>query len=176
MLLRKINAVISLIITFLLLDHSIFMGVWMLSNGSIPQNATMLPIMLLMLMMIHVVICIILVIRTHKGLEKGKYNGYSKQNVSTYIQRISGMLLIVFTILHVLGASGVMQPPIFIHAVVPVLFFALCLMHVSISASKAMITLGIGNVKFIKIVDITVKLICIATLLADVIGFYLYKV
>ena len=43
MLLRKINAVISLLITLLLMDHAIFMGVWMLSEGGIDQNATKLP-------------------------------------------------------------------------------------------------------------------------------------
>lgn len=175
MLLRKINAVISLLITFLLMDHSIFMGAWMLSKGSIPQNASMLPRFLFILMMVHAIMCIVMGIRAHKGTEKGKYNGYSKMNVPTYIQRISGVILIIFTTLHVLGASGVMQPPLFIHAVVPVLFFALSLMHVAVSASKAFITLGIGTAKFVKVVDIVVKIICCATLIADVVGFYLYK-
>ena len=39
MLLRKINAGLSLLITLLLIDHAAFMGVWMLSKGGIAQNA-----------------------------------------------------------------------------------------------------------------------------------------
>ena len=176
MFLRKINAVISLIITLLLMDHAIFMGVWMLSMGEIEQNASKLPRMLFVLMIVHAIISIVLGIRGHKGAIKGKYNGYAQMNVPTYIQRVSGMLLIVFSVLHILGATGVMQPPQFVHVVVPPLFFALSLIHVSISVSKALITLGIGNAKSVKVVDIITRLICAATLIADVIGFYLYRV
>jgi hypothetical protein len=37
-----------------------------------------------------------------------------------------------------------------------------------------MITLGIGNAKTVKAVDIIVKVLCAVTLVADVVGFYLY--
>ena len=176
MLLRKINAVISLLITLLLMDHAIFMGVWMLSEGGIAQNASKLPRLLVVLMMVHAIISIIFAILGHKGVEKRKYNGYPKMNKATYFQRASGILMIVFTVLHVLGATGVMQPPQLVHVIVPPLFFTLSLAHVSVSASKALITLGIGNTKIVKVVDIVTRLICGATLIVDVIGFYLYRV
>ena len=176
MLLRKINAGISLIITFLLMDHAIFMGTWMLSRGEIAQNASKLPWLLFVLMMVHAIISIILAIRGHKGAEKRKYNGYPQMNKSTYFQRASGILMIAFTVLHVLGATGVMQPPQFVHVIVPPLFFALSLAHVSVSASKALVTLGIGNARIVKVINIVTRLICGATLIADVIGFYLYRV
>ena len=95
-------------------------------------------------------------------------------NISTKIQRIGGVLLIPFSVLHILGTVGVIQPPQVIHAIIPPLFFALCLAHVAISGSKALITLGIGKAKLIKIVDIAVKVLCAVTLIAGVIGFYLY--
>ena len=175
MLLRKINAVISLLITLMLMDHAIFMGVWMLSEGGIAQNATKLPWLLVVLMMVHAIISMILAVLGHKGAEKRKYNGYPKMNKATYFQRASGILMIVFTALHVLGASGVMQPPHFVHVVVPPLFFTLSLAHVAVSASKALISLGIGNVKLVKVADVLIRLICVATLIADVVGFYLYR-
>jgi hypothetical protein len=53
------------------------------------------------------------------------------------------------------------------------LFFAIVLSHVAISTSKAFITLGIGNAKTIKTIDIVLKVICIATFIACTIGFYL---
>ena len=176
MLFRKINAGISLIITFLLMSHAIFMGVWMLSKGEIEQSPNKLPWVLFILMMVHAIISILLAIRGHKGAEKRKCNGYSQMNVPTYIQRVSGILLIPFCVLHILGAIGVMQPPHLVHIIVPPLFFALSLAHVSVSASKALITLGIGNAKIVKVVDIVIRLICVATVIADVIGFYLYRV
>ena len=176
MLLRKLNSALSLLITLLLMDHAIFMGVYMLSRGGIEQNASKLPRLMFMLMMVHAIISIILAIRGHKGTEKRKYNGYAQMNAPTYFQRVSGILLIVFTVLHVLGASGVMQPPQMVHVIVPPLFFTLSLAHVAVSASKALITLGIGNAKFVKVADVAMKLICCATLIADLIGFYLDRV
>ena len=176
MLLRKINSVLSLMITLLLMDHAIFMGAYMLSRGEIEQNTSKLPRLMFMLMMVHAIISIILAIRGHKGAEKRKYNGYAPMNAPTYFQRVSGILLIVFTVLHILGASGVMQPPLMVHIIVPPLFFALSLAHVAVSASKALITLGIGNAKLVKVVDMAIKMICCATLIVDLIGFYLDRI
>ena len=46
--------------------------------------------------------------------------------------------------------------------------------HYAVSISKAFITLGIGDAKFIKTADIAIKAICATTLIADIIGFYLF--
>ena len=175
MLLRKINAVISLLCTILLMDHAIFHAAWMLSKGSIPKTAGASWAMV-WLMSAHAIISIILAIRGHKGAEKCKCKEYPQMNIPTYIQRISGVALILFTSLHILGTVGILQPPKIVHAILPILFFALCLAHVAVSSYKAFITLGIGNAKFVKILNILVKVLCIVTWLADVIGFYLYLV
>ena len=82
--------------------------------------------------------------------------------------------MIVFTALHIAGASGAMQPPHIVHTILPPLFFAIALAHAAISTDKALITLGIGNARFIKIVNVAIGLVCAATLVADIIGFYLY--
>ena len=148
----------------------------MLSRGGIEQNASKLPRLMFIMMMVHAIISIILGFLGHKGAEKRKCNGSSSMNAPTYFQRVSGILLIIFTVLHILGASGVMQPPQMVHVIVPPLFFTLSLAHVAVSASKALITLGIGNVKFVKAADVAVKLICCATLIVDLIGFYLDRV
>lgn len=175
MKLRKINAVISLLCTILLMDHAIFHALWMLSKFSIPKTAISSWI-LLWLMAAHASISIALAIRGHKGAEKRKCKEYPKMNIPTYIQRMGGMALLLFTALHVLGAVGVLQPPQMVHAILPPLFFTLALAHVAVSASKALITLGIGNAKSVKTVDIIVKVLCAVTLIADLVGFYLYLV
>ena len=174
MKLRKINAVLSIVITVLLLDHAIFNAVWMLSQGSFAKT-TVLSWVLFGLMMVHAILCIIFGIQAHKGADKNNAT-YNQVNLSTKIQRFGGLLLIPFTVLHILGTIGVMQPPQVIHAILPPLFFALCMVHVAISGSKALITLGIGNAKLIKIIDIAVKALCALTLIAGVAGFYLYLV
>ena len=69
-----------------------------------------------------------------------------------------------------------MQPPQIVHVIVPPVFFTLVMVHISASTGKALITLGIGNAKFVKIADVVVKIICLFTLIADIIGFYLYQV
>ena len=82
--------------------------------------------------------------------------------------------MIFFTFLHVAGAVGIIIPPQIVHAIVPPLFFLMVMCHIAVSFSKAFITLGIGNKKFIKCVDIGIKVICVITVIADIIGFYLH--
>ena len=176
MLLRKINAGVSLITAFLLLDHAIFNAARMISRGAIEKNGGFMSRILFVLMLIHAVISIGLAISAHSETEKRKCKSYSKLNVATVVQRISGVLLIIFAGLHVAGAAGFMTPPPIVHAILPAVFFTIALMHVAVSTSKAFITLGIGNAKVVKAVDIVIKMICVATLIAALIGFYLYKV
>lgn len=45
MLLRKINAVLSLISTILILDHAIFLAIWMLSRCSIEKMENFLAVL-----------------------------------------------------------------------------------------------------------------------------------
>ena len=173
-MLRKINAGLSLICTCLIMGHAGINAVWMLSQGSFTKKPNPLGFILFGLMMAHAVISIVLAVLGRKGAEKRKCNSYSQLNVQTNIQRASGILLIIFTALHIVGAIGILQPPPLVHAILPPLFFALSLMHVAVSTSKAFITLGIGNAKFVKVADIVVKALCAVTLIASVIGFYLH--
>ena len=172
--LRKINAYISLLCTAVLLDHSICHGVWMLFEFSLHKPIKSFPWILIVLMVAHAIISIALAVRGHKGTEKRKYNGYPRQNRATYIQRSSGLALFFFTVLHIVSAKGLLQLPQLVRAVLPALFFAIALTHTAISTSKALIALGIGNAKLIKAADIAIKVICCITLIADVVGFYLY--
>lgn len=176
MFLRKTNAVISLLTTVFLLLHAIINAIWMLSNGSIAIPRVYIAWILAGLVVIHACISMDIVFSGLMGDETCKPKKYPKMNVSTIIQRISGVLLLFFSGLHVAGAIGYIQPPPIVHAIVPLVFFTIAMVHVGISTSKAFITLGIGNAKFIKTIDIVVKVICGVTVVADLIGFYLYLV
>ena len=171
---RKINAVVSLMITFLLLFHAISNAVWMLSMGSIAKHMNFLAWVLTGLMAIHAFISIDLAVSAHVGTEKRKCKSYPQMNLPTIVQRASGVLMVIFTGLHIAGTIGYLEPPKAVHAILPPLFFTMVLIHVAVSTSKAFITLGIGNAKFIKTVDIIAKAFSALTLIAVVIGFYLY--
>lgn len=172
MILRKINAVLSLITAFLLLDHAIFFSIWMLSRGRMAASATNMPWILVGLTAIHAALSIIILIINRKSKGEQKQKTYFKLNIPTYIQRITGMLMIILLALHIIGSANYFQPKI-LHAIFQPLFFIISLAHVSVSTAKALITLGIGNAKAVKIVDITVSIICAITLVASIIGFYL---
>ena len=176
MLTRKINAGLSLLTSCLLLVHAIFNAVRMISMGAVEKSGTVMAWILFGLMLIHAFISIDLAISAHEETEKRKCKTYPKLNAATVFQRISGVVLTLFTALHVAGAAGFMTPPPIIHATVPAVFFTIALTHVAVSTSKAFITLGIGNAKFVKAVDLVIKVICAATLIAALTGFYLYKV
>ena len=74
MLLRKINAVLSLISTILILYHAIFLAIWMLSRCSIEKTENFLPQILMILVLAHAIISIILAVLGHKNAEKRKCN------------------------------------------------------------------------------------------------------
>ena len=171
-MLRKVNAVISLISTILLLVHAIFYSVWMLLRAGIAKMSAYPSQILVVLMLTHAIISIVLAVLGHKGAEKRKCNDYPKMNKQTYVQRITGILLILFIGLHIAGALNHFQPQI-LHAIVHPLFFIIALAHVAVSTNKAFITLGIGNAKCIKMIDIVIKIICVFTIIACIIGFYL---
>lgn len=175
MLSRKINAGLSLLTTFLLLDHALFNSIRMLSGGRVATSFNYAPWILTVLMAIHAFISIDLAISSHLNGEKCKCKNYPKMNAPTIVQRVSGVLLILFTALHIAGAAKYMVPPAVVHAILPPLFFAVALAHAAISTSKAFITLGIGSARFVKAADIVIKVICVLTLIAGVMGFYLYN-
>ena len=174
MLLRELNAGFSLVTTFLTLGHAISLAAWMLSQGRIPRPASTLPWLLTILVAIHALLSIFLMISDRKGQKGPAGSAYPKLNRATVLQRVTGMPIVFFTALHILGAMGIMQPPQLVHAIVPPLFFTIVLAHVAVSTPKACITLGFGNAKFIHTFGIVIRVICIATLVADVVGFYLF--
>ena len=177
MVLRKINAVLSLLVTAMLMNHAAFHGIWMLTRGAVAiKTPEFMPWALFILMMVHAALSIVLAVLGHKGAEKRECKSYGNLNVATNIQRGSGVSLIILTILHVAGTVGILAPPPIVHAILPPIFFAISLMHTAVSASKAFITLGIGNAGFIKTADVVIKVICVLTLIADVAGFYLFLV
>ena len=125
MLLRKINAALSLISTFLLLNHAIFIVLYIFSQGRILNPLHLGAWVLVGVVAIHAFISIDLAISAHMEGEKRKCKGYPKLNLPTVVQRIGGVLLIPLIALHVAGASGAMTPPKLVHTLLPPCFLPL---------------------------------------------------
>ena len=172
MILRKVNAWLSLLTAILFLDHAIFLSVWMLSRCSINKSTDALPYVLMALMALHALISIVLAILGHRGAAKVKYKSYPKMNIPTMVQRISGLLILLMMGLHLAGAANYYHPKM-LHAILHPLFFALSLAHISVSVGRAMISLGIGSAKAVRAVDTVMIILCGTTLVAAVVGFYL---
>lgn len=172
MKLRKINAGLGLITTIMLMAHAMFLSVWMLARCSFENTAEGLPHILATLMVVHAVLSIVLAVLGHKGAKKVKVKSYPKMNLPTMVQRITGVLMILMIGLHAAGANNHYKPKM-LHAVFHPLFFAVVLAHTAVSTSKALITLGIGNAKTIKIINVIMRILCGITFVACVTGFYL---
>lgn len=170
---RKLNAAVSLLTAVMLLIHAIVLSVHMLTGGRTVKPAGLTGWITMGLMLLHALISIDLALSAHAETQTRKGKSYPKMNVPTIVQRASGVLMVPTAALHIVGATGLMVLPPAVHMIVPPLFFAIVLTHIAISTSKAFITLGIGNARFIKTVDIAMKVICGATLIAGVIGIYL---
>ena len=172
MLLRKINAVLTLICTFLLLNHAVFIALYVFSQGRILNPLHAGAWVLVGACAIHAFISIDLAVSAHMEGEHRKCKSYPKLNRATIFQRVGGILLIPLIALHIAGATGAMTPPKLVHSILPPLFFAVALAHVAISAGKALITLGIGSARAVRITDAVMKIFCALTWVVDVVAFY----
>ena len=172
--LREINAPVSLIVLILFLEHAIFNSVWMLSRCSIEMFFNITPLVLTVLAVFHAILSLAMAALAHKGEEKPKqpYKTYTSLNIKTTIQRWSGIAILLLLGVHIAGAANYFHPKL-LHAFIHPAFFAVVLLHVAVSSSKAFITLGIGNTKFVKIFDRLMYVICGLIFIAGFVGLYL---
>lgn len=160
---KKINAILSLISIALLFVHAVYHTVSYLLYYYNPLVTKLLGYILFALILTHAVLSVIVVFILHDS----KKISYPRNNIKTILQRISGfsLLLIIFThIRHFaildsyVGSSGFT-----VALIVEIVFFGLIFLHIALSFSKAFISLGlITSMKSAKICDITVSVICAA--------------
>ena len=169
---RKVNAVISLICSFLILLHGCYDAIWMALRGKITTLPNPIARSLVIFVVVHAILSIVTAILGSGGKDKSNSKEYKKENIKTIIQRIFGVLIVLLLVLHIMGMQNHLEPKI-LHSIVHPIFFLVVYGHTAISFSKALITLGIGNAKFIKVVDIVMTILCILIFIASVVGLYL---
>ena len=169
---RKVNAVFSLVCTFLILVHSSYDAIWMMLRGKISTLPAPMARIMMVLVIVHIIISIVTAILGSGGKSEIKGTMYKKENVKTIVQRIFGGLILLLLVPHIIGMGNRLAPK-GLHSIIhPIFFLAVC-GHTGISASKAFITLGIGNAKTIKVIDIIASILCILIFVASIIGLYL---
>ena len=169
---RKVNAIISLICTLLLLLHGIYDAMWMSLRGLIANLPKPIALILMGFVVLHVILSIVTAILGSGGKNNKKEKMYKKENIKTIIQRLFGILIIVLLAPHIIGMGNHLQPKI-LHLIIHPIFFVSVYGHTAISCSKAFITLGIGNAKFIKVVDILMTILCTLIFIASIVGLCL---
>ena len=168
---KKVNAVLSLLCTVLVIIHGLYDALWMASRGKMPMLSKPFTIALMVVVIIHIILSIISLIVNSKGKTKEEKT-YVKDNIKTIIQRVTGILMLVLLVFHIIGMQNHLLPHM-LHAIVHPVFFLVVYIHTMLSFSKSMITLGIGNAKGIKVMDIIMYIICILLFIVSVVGLYL---
>ena len=91
---RKVNAIISLVCTFLILVHGIYDAAWMSLRGLINTLPKPMPYVLMGLVIVHTVLSIVTAILGSGGKNNENEKMYKKENIKTIIQRVFGILIV----------------------------------------------------------------------------------
>lgn len=144
---KKINAVLSLIMILLLLLHAGSMSYMYLTMNYIEGLVSFTSGSVIIATFIHSILGMISVFLNADGT---RLDMYPKLNRATVIQRISAALILPLVFVHVKtfglmkeAASSGKMTVVFILMVLEVLLFATVTAHASVSLSRALITLGI---------------------------------
>lgn len=166
---RKINAIIAVIICLLLADHMIF-G----SMSLIGMNASVISVMafaLAGLTLVHVLISTIITIKAVKAGAKTKA-AYPKENWQFWFRRISGAILLFLFLTHAYsmlkGSDGL---PHIVHmgyfgGIISILLPLAVYSHLIVNIKPLLIALGFKVTK--------VKVFIIAAILTILCGFAVY--
>ena len=151
---RKINSIVTIVLILLFLDHGIFGTLNTLGKGQV-----VLPVARLMrvFLVIHVIISIILTVKSEKVSFKTKAT-YNKENREYWLRRWTVLLIFVFFVAHmhmakagVDGTAKIANASIF-GKITFILFVTSIAAHLAINFRPLLISLGVKNRKVITIV------------------------
>lgn len=153
---KKINAVLALLITLLLVDHTIACGTHLLTHD-FSSSMPMPSYALMVLVIIHAIVSIFFVFVRHDS----KFVKYTKQNVRTIIQRDSGFLMLIAIGFHVYSATAMPNVSFTLLYIAHLAVVLFSMLHTAVSVPNALITLGIiTSEKKYKITSIICSVIC----------------
>ena len=168
---RKINAGVSLLCTLLIVAHAVCDTIWMFCH-KLPTFPKVLSHVLVGLVALHAILSIVTAILGSGKKTNKQEKFYKKENIKTLLQRMTGMLMVVLLFAHIFGMKKWLVPHL-LHTIIHPIFFLVVYVHTAISCSKACITLGIGNAKTIRIIDVVISIFFALLFVVSVVGLCL---
>ena len=163
-MIKKWNAVCSWVLTLFLLGHMLTMSIPMLTGGHDYSDCQILARGIVATVLIHVVLCIVSYYPRRGMLN---FHRYRKENRRLITQRISGIVILVLLyphmrILHlIISGASFSGGAKFLVLVTEILFAGAAFLHLSVSFSRSMLTLGLlKNDRMEKLVDYVTWIIC----------------
>lgn len=172
-MIKKANAIISLLCCLSLLGHFTTMTYSMLTGWYDYAICKNLAHLTAICVSIHVVLVFIIFFFLHDGSGSMRY---AKDNIRTIAQRFSGLLIIILLHAHVKDYRFIMASAPFPMmeririCIMEMLFFIAVFIHVSTSFSRIFISLGIvSDVKKIKAIDMSATVFCLVSMIVVII-------
>ena len=157
-MIKKWNAVCSWMLTLFLLGHMLTMSIPVLTGGQDYSDCQILAVL------IHVVLCIVSYYPRRGVLN---FHRYRKENWRLITQRISGIVILILLyphmrVLHLIISGATFSGGAkFLVLVTEILFAGAAFLHLSVSFSRSMLTLGLlKNDRMEKLVDYVTWIIC----------------
>ena len=163
-MIKKWNAVCSWMLTLFLLGHMLTMSIPVLTGGQDYSDCQILAGWIVATVLIHVVLCIVSYY-PRRGILN--FHRYRKENWRLITQRISGIVILILLyphmrVLHLIISGATFSGGAkFLVLVTEILFAGAAFLHLSVSFSRSMLTLGLlKNDRMEKLVDYVTWIIC----------------
>lgn len=163
-MIKKWNAVCSWMLTLFLLGHMLTMSIPVLTGGQDYSDCQILAEGIVATVLIHVVLCIVSYY-PRRGILN--FHRYRKANWRLITQRISGIVILILLyphmrVLHLIISGATFSGGAkFLVLVTEILFAGAAFLHLSVSFSRSMLTLGLlKNDRMEKLVDYVTWIIC----------------
>ncbi len=160
---KKTNAVLGLITIFLMTAHAVYQMFAYITFYYNPLVSKLTGFILLGVVVLHVILSMLIVFTKTDSVTVT----YKRRNIRTVIQRVSAMMMVILLPVHVFefellkrNAGSAVK---YLIELTLILFYAALMLHISMSFSNALITLGLlEDMKKKKIIDTVVMIISIA--------------
>ena len=159
--LKKANACISLLLVVVFLAHSVYELIACLTMSFDPTVVKVFGITVAAFVSVHVVLSVISIFK----YQDSKKIDYPKLNKRTWLQRFSAVMIVVLLPLHMRTAGWVMAEGVTALSIaleiLQVIFFALVYLHIAVSFSRALLTLGwITEERTKRRIDLVTGILC----------------
>lgn len=180
-MLRKINGVLAIITSAVLLAHIVIMSLLLSGLIAFRPWFSIVGHVAILLFSVHALLSIIIL---YFCSESGFSMRYASFNIRTILQRVASILIIILLHFHfgqytTTAADGSVQfvTPTLMMFLIQALLTALVVLHISVSLPKALITLGITRSdtaikRAVRICDIGGIMVAVCSILA--LGVYCF--